>query len=158
MNADGTKIAWISSTVSTERMRPTQPEEMEATVECKTIEAVDPEIARAVAQERNRQETNLELIASENTTSPAVMGNIFKSSAPTIFFLPNRRISFALLFTKTIFPWSSVTRMPWLLYWSICSKSGLVIAEGSRFKGSGFKGSEVRGSGFEGSRIRDTEV
>lgn len=46
---------------------------MEATVECKHIEAVDPEIARAVAQERNRQETHLELIASENTTSPAVM-------------------------------------------------------------------------------------
>jgi glycine hydroxymethyltransferase len=46
---------------------------MEATVECKHIEAVDPEIARAVTQERNRQETHLELIASENTTSFAVM-------------------------------------------------------------------------------------
>lgn len=50
-----------------------QPEEMEAAVECKHIEAIDPEIARAVTQERNRQETHLELIASENTTSRAVM-------------------------------------------------------------------------------------
>jgi len=46
---------------------------MDNTLECKHIEAVDPEIARAVSQERNRQETHLELIASENTTSPAVM-------------------------------------------------------------------------------------
>jgi len=46
---------------------------MEATVECKHIEAVDPEIALAIKQELNRQETHLELIASENTTSPAVM-------------------------------------------------------------------------------------
>ena len=46
---------------------------MEAAVECKHIEAIDPEIARAVTQERNRQETHLELIASENTTSRAVM-------------------------------------------------------------------------------------
>jgi glycine hydroxymethyltransferase len=42
-------------------------------VECKHLTAVDPEIARAVAQELNRQETHLELIASENTTSQAVM-------------------------------------------------------------------------------------
>jgi glycine hydroxymethyltransferase len=46
---------------------------MKATVEWKHIEAVDPEIARAVGQEFNRQETHLELIASENTTSLAVM-------------------------------------------------------------------------------------
>jgi glycine hydroxymethyltransferase len=50
-----------------------QPEEIEATVECKHIAAVDPEIARAIANERDRQETHLELIASENTTSLAVM-------------------------------------------------------------------------------------
>ena len=39
----------------------------------KHIAAVDPEIARAIASERDRQETHLELIASENTTSLAVM-------------------------------------------------------------------------------------
>ena len=37
------------------------------------LEAADPEIARAVARELNRQETHLELIASENSTSRAVM-------------------------------------------------------------------------------------
>jgi glycine hydroxymethyltransferase len=42
-------------------------------VEYKHIAAVDPEIARAIAGERDRQETHLELIASENTTSLAVM-------------------------------------------------------------------------------------
>ena len=42
-------------------------------MEYKHITAVDPEIARAIASERDRQETHLELIASENTTSLAVM-------------------------------------------------------------------------------------
>jgi len=42
-------------------------------VKYKHIAAVDPEIARAIAGERDRQETHLELIASENTTSLAVM-------------------------------------------------------------------------------------
>jgi glycine hydroxymethyltransferase len=42
-------------------------------VDYKHIAAVDPEIARAIASERDRQETHLELIASENTTSLAVM-------------------------------------------------------------------------------------
>lgn len=42
-------------------------------MEYKHIAAVDPEIARAIAGERDRQETHLELIASENTTSLAVM-------------------------------------------------------------------------------------
>jgi glycine hydroxymethyltransferase len=42
-------------------------------VDCTHLEAVDPEIARAVVQERARQENHLELIASENTTSLAVM-------------------------------------------------------------------------------------
>ncbi len=35
--------------------------------------AVDPEVARAIEQERQRQQENIELIASENFTSPAVM-------------------------------------------------------------------------------------
>jgi glycine hydroxymethyltransferase len=38
-----------------------------------TLQAIDPEVARAIAAERERQETHLELIASENYTSPAVM-------------------------------------------------------------------------------------
>ena len=37
------------------------------------LKRIDPEIAQAIAQERHRQETHLELIASENTTSLAVM-------------------------------------------------------------------------------------
>ncbi len=38
-----------------------------------TLAAVDPEIAAVIAAERHRQEDHLELIASENYTSPAVM-------------------------------------------------------------------------------------
>ncbi|KKM10805.1 serine hydroxymethyltransferase [Clostridiales bacterium PH28_bin88] len=37
------------------------------------IEAVDPEVAGAIRREEERQENNLELIASENFVSPAVM-------------------------------------------------------------------------------------
>ena len=37
------------------------------------LRAVDPEIALAIAHERQRQQENIELIASENFTSPAVM-------------------------------------------------------------------------------------
>ena len=37
------------------------------------LKAVDPEIALAIAHERQRQQENVELIASENFTSPAVM-------------------------------------------------------------------------------------
>ena len=37
------------------------------------LKAVDPEIADAIASERRRQQENIELIASENFTSPAVM-------------------------------------------------------------------------------------
>jgi RpiB/LacA/LacB family sugar-phosphate isomerase len=37
------------------------------------LKAVDPEIAQAIAHERQRQQENIELIASENFTSPAVM-------------------------------------------------------------------------------------
>lgn len=38
-----------------------------------SLQAVDPEIAEAIRQEKNRQEEHLELIASENYTSPAVL-------------------------------------------------------------------------------------
>ena len=37
------------------------------------LQAVDPEIALAIERERHRQQENIELIASENFTSPAVM-------------------------------------------------------------------------------------
>src|SRR5579872_5293381 len=37
------------------------------------IERVDPEVWQAVAAERRRQQTGLEMIASENYTSPAVL-------------------------------------------------------------------------------------
>jgi glycine hydroxymethyltransferase len=37
------------------------------------LQAVDPEIATAIERERQRQQENIELIASENFTSPAVM-------------------------------------------------------------------------------------
>ena len=38
-----------------------------------TIAAYDPELAKAIAAECQRQEDHVELIASENYTSPAVM-------------------------------------------------------------------------------------
>jgi len=38
-----------------------------------SLQAVDPEIFEVVARERQRQQDNIELIASENFTSPAVM-------------------------------------------------------------------------------------
>ncbi|HVM46953.1 MAG TPA: ribose 5-phosphate isomerase B [Candidatus Acidoferrum sp.] len=37
------------------------------------LQAIDPEIANAIERERHRQQENIELIASENFTSPAVM-------------------------------------------------------------------------------------
>jgi glycine hydroxymethyltransferase len=37
------------------------------------LQAVDPEVAAAIERERQRQQENIELIASENFTSPAVM-------------------------------------------------------------------------------------
>ena len=37
------------------------------------LEAQDPEIAAAITSELNRQRTHLQLIASENLTSPAVL-------------------------------------------------------------------------------------
>jgi glycine hydroxymethyltransferase len=37
------------------------------------LQAVDPEVAAAIDRERQRQQENIELIASENFTSPAVM-------------------------------------------------------------------------------------
>ena len=42
-------------------------------VEKQSLEAVDPEIARALAQEADREARTLELIASENFVSEAVL-------------------------------------------------------------------------------------
>ncbi|MGU7769056.1 serine hydroxymethyltransferase, partial [Burkholderia sp. MR1-5-21] len=38
-----------------------------------TVENTDPEVFAAIEQENRRQEDHIELIASENYTSPAVM-------------------------------------------------------------------------------------
>jgi glycine hydroxymethyltransferase len=38
-----------------------------------TIESFDPELARAIGNERHRQEDHVELIASENYASPRVL-------------------------------------------------------------------------------------
>src|SRR5205807_8803392 len=37
------------------------------------LQAIDPEVASVIEHERQRQQENIELIASENFTSPAVM-------------------------------------------------------------------------------------
>ena len=42
-------------------------------MDLKLIENVDPDIAGAIAMEFDRQKNTLELIASENIASPAVM-------------------------------------------------------------------------------------
>ena len=39
----------------------------------KTLDIIDPDIWQAVEAERKRQDEHIELIASENYTSPAVM-------------------------------------------------------------------------------------
>ena len=45
-----------------------------------TVAKVDPEIWAAIQAENRRQEEHIELIASENYTSPAVMASIPASS------------------------------------------------------------------------------
>ena len=50
-----------------------------------TLDNVDPEIAAAIAAENRRQEEHIELIASENYASPAVMaaqGSQLSTSTP----------------------------------------------------------------------------
>ncbi len=42
-------------------------------IDIKTIKNADPELAEALVKELNRQQNNIELIASENFVSPAVM-------------------------------------------------------------------------------------
>ena len=42
-------------------------------IDIKTIKNADPELADALVKELNRQQNNIELIASENFVSPAVM-------------------------------------------------------------------------------------
>ena len=42
-------------------------------METERLEQVDPEIWHAIGRELERQQTTLEMIASENITSPAVM-------------------------------------------------------------------------------------
>jgi glycine hydroxymethyltransferase len=49
-----------------------------------TVERIDPEIFAAIEKENQRQEDHIELIASENYTSPAVMAVQGSPDAPTI--------------------------------------------------------------------------
>ena len=42
-------------------------------MELDLIRSADPQVAEAIEQELNRQRTHIELIASENFVSPAVM-------------------------------------------------------------------------------------
>ena len=56
------------------------------------IAAIDPELRAAMESERRRQEFNIELIASENFTSPAVMeaqGSVLTNKYAEGY--PNRR-------------------------------------------------------------------
>ena len=53
--------------------RRVQKLEISSTPAALKLAAVDPDIARAIRAERQRQQENIELIASENFTSPAVM-------------------------------------------------------------------------------------
>lgn len=48
-------------------------ETMPLALNAASLSAIDPEIAAAIAAERRRQETHIELIASENFTYPAIM-------------------------------------------------------------------------------------
>ena len=46
---------------------------MESNMELELIEKIDPEVAASMKKELNRQRNKIELIASENFVSPAVM-------------------------------------------------------------------------------------
>ena len=57
------------------------------------VEAADPEVAEALENERRRQKEGLELIASENFVSPAVMAAMGSVNiAPTDRLRPDREI------------------------------------------------------------------
>jgi len=54
--------------------QPATPEQSQPmTIFDETLETTDPEIFRVVQQEAQRQEDHIELIASENYASPAVL-------------------------------------------------------------------------------------
>ena len=48
------------------------------------VKNVDPEIAQAIVDEQNRQNSHIELIASENWVSKAVMAALEYAHSPTI--------------------------------------------------------------------------
>jgi glycine hydroxymethyltransferase len=49
------------------------PQNISSAINATSLDHLDPEIATAIAAERKRQETHIELIASENFTYPAIM-------------------------------------------------------------------------------------
>ena len=48
------------------------------------IEKQDPDVWNAIAGEIERQEDGLEMIASENYTSPAVMAAMMRLASPSV--------------------------------------------------------------------------
>ena len=44
-----------------------------STLDNRSLSEIDPQISQAIEQERQRQQTHIELIASENFTLPAII-------------------------------------------------------------------------------------
>ena len=76
-----------------------------------TVRETDPEIAQAIADEYARQSDGLELIASENFVSPAVMAamdqldppaetNVYKIIATVAFFAGIAALGVAIYFQR----------------------------------------------------------
>ena len=60
-----------------------------------TVQAVDPEVFAAIQNEHRRQEQHIELIASENYASPAVMAAQGSQPAANTSMSPRRSRSIA---------------------------------------------------------------
>jgi len=80
MRVDGTNAGWICSTKFDDAVHSTtmgicgpHSNNWEPILTVDTIRKIDPEIARVIEEEAERQQTHLELIASENVAGPAVM-------------------------------------------------------------------------------------
>ena len=73
-------------------------------MELELIRQADPEVADAIGLELNRQRTHVELIASENFVSPAVMAALaaFLASSRSFFFA-FRLCSHFILFSILLF-------------------------------------------------------
>ena len=74
------------------------------------IQAVDPEIAAAITAEFDRQNSHIELIASENWVSPAVMsamGSILALIVPG----PGKYLGCFCRDSEFFIPWAKVIRI-----------------------------------------------